>query len=497
MPILDRPLVMATAILYLVAVQLVGLWAAFRTHSSRDFFIAGQKVGVLVTGLATMAAAFSGFVFLGGPGLTYRLGLGSLWIVLPAGFTAHLLGWVVGRRLRLLSGIREVYTVPDAVACRFNSAAAAGLAALAVAFGSVAYLGAQLLALGVLLQSIFALDSLGLAMLFGLVALLGYSVAGGMLAGVYTEVLQGALMLLAAVCVFVQAIHASGGWHDMLHSIASSPAFGRTFLEPLGGVTAATAFGLFFVFGVGVLGQPHVVHKFFMLDDPRKLKWMPLVLGWSQVLCLLIWFGLGLAVPALVAQGKLPALQRPDDAAPQFLLHHAPQALAGLAFAGVLAAIMSTANSLMNIGSAALVRDLPRALGRPLARELAWGRAAVPLITAAAAVVAFLHGEMIALLGTFAFGTFAAALAPTLAVGLNWSRVTSTAAIASMATGLILNVGLELLGRRASLPLQSGLPAAALSLAASFTVLFAVTLLSGSTGRQALADDIRDLLEGS
>ena len=101
MPVLDRPLVIYTTLAYLVVVLAVGLWTARRTRSARDFFIAGQGIGLFVTGLATMSAAFSGFIFLGGPGLTYRVGLGSLLIVLPVGFTAGLLCWVVGEPLRL------------------------------------------------------------------------------------------------------------------------------------------------------------------------------------------------------------------------------------------------------------------------------------------------------------------------------------------------------------------------------------------------------------
>ena len=116
-----------------------------------------------------------------------------------------------------------------------------------------------------------------------------------------------------------------------------------------------------------------MLHKFFMLDDPRKLRWLPLALGGSQILCLLIWLGVGLAVPALVAQGKLAPLASPDDAAPRFLLAFTPEALAGLVFAGILAAIMSTADSFVNLGAAALIRDLPRALGRRVARRAALG----------------------------------------------------------------------------------------------------------------------------
>jgi Na+/proline symporter len=480
-PLLQKPWIVAAAAAYLGVVLAIGAWAATRTRSERDFFIAGQGIGLFVTALATMSAAFSGFVFLGGPGLTYRLGVASLWIVLPVSFTSGLLCWVLGRRLRLLAGVREVYTVPDAIACRFGSRPAAGAAAVAVALGTVAYLGAQLLALGVLLQAIFGVRSLALAMTIGLVALLAYAVVGGMLAGAYTDVAQGAVMLGAGIAVFARALDVTGGWGALTRAIAESESFGPSFLEPLGGIGAHAAFGFLFVFGVGVLGQPHMVHKFYMLDDVRKLKWMPLVLGGSQVVCLLIWVGIGLAVPALVARGALPPLDRPDDAAPAFLIHHAPDVLAGLVLAGALAAIMSTADSFMNIGSAALVRDLPRALGRPVRRQLVRGRAAVVGISIVAGLFAYAWGDLIALLGTFAFGTFAAALAPALAVGLCWERVTGAAATASIATGLGLNVGLEFLAKQQVAdwlprpPLAPGALPSAVALAASFAVLIVVS----------------------
>jgi Na+/proline symporter len=498
-PIVDKPLIVAAAAAYLTLVLAIGAWAARRTRTEKDFFIAGQGIGLFVTALATMSAAFSGFVFLGGPGLTYRLGLASLWIVLPVSFTAGLLCWVLGKRLRWLAEIREVYTIPDAVAVRFDSRPAAGLAAVAVVLGTVAYLGVQLLALGVLLQAIFGVPSLALGMAIGLVVLLLYAVLGGMVAGVYTDVAQGALMLITAGAVFIQALRVTGGWGEMTRTIAQSETFGASFLEPLGGVGAYTAFGFLFVFGVGVLGQPHMLHKFYMLDDPRKLKWMPLVLGSSQVVCLLIWVGIGLAVPALVARGALEPLARADDAAPAFLMHHTPDLLAGLVLAAALAAIMSTADSFVNIGSAALVRDLPRALGRPLRGELAWGRAAVVLISVVAAAFAFVHGDLIALVGTFAFGTFAAALAPTLAVGLCWERVTGAAATASIATGLTLNLGLEFLAKQQlvdwlpAAPLPAGVLPSAVSLAASFAVLF---LVSAWTRPGPIADDVKAVVEG-
>ena len=490
-PALDRPWIAAAALGYLAVVLAVGAWSLRRTRSARDFYIAGQGLGVVVTGLATMSAAFSGFVFVGGPGLTYRIGLGSLLIVAPVGFTAAMLCWVLGKRLRLLAGVREIYTVPDAVQARYGSRLAAGLAAVAVVVGTVGYLGAQLLALGRAFEAVFGTRelfgeaSLAVATAAGLAIVLGYSVAGGMVAGVWTDVVQGVLMLLAAAAVFAGALAAGGGWMRITDSIAASERFGPAFLDPLGTVPALTAFGFVFVFGVGVLGQPHMLHKLFMLRDPRQLRWLPLVLGGSQSVCLLLWLGVGLAVPALVAQGRMAPLANPDDATPAFVLGFLPAALGGLVFAALLAAIMSTADSLLNLGAAALARDLPRALGRDEKAgrprdELAAARAATLVVALAAGACAWLYDDLIAVLGTFAFGTFAAALAPALAVGLNWKRVPAAAASASIATGLVLSLGLELLARPGAppglrLPFAAGALPSAIALAGSFTVLFAVT----------------------
>jgi SSS family transporter len=490
-PILDRPLIVLFSLLYVAAVTVLGIWALRRTRSSRDFWVAGQGLGVFVTGLATMAAAFSGFVFLGGPGLTYRIGLSSLFINLSLGFTPTLLAWTLAKRLRLLAEVREVYTIPDAVLARYGSRSASGAAAVSILVGTIGYLGAQLLALGTLIEAVLGLRdplgawSLAAAVAIGLAVLLFYSVAGGMVAGVYTDVFQGALMVLAAVAVFGYALAAAGGWGAVVHSISASPRFGRQFLEPLGDTPALTALGFFFVFGIGVLGQPHMLNKFYMIRDPLRLKWLPLVLGSSQALCLLIWLGLGLAVPALVAQGRLAPLARPDDAAPAFLLGFAPEPLAGFAVAAILAAIMSTADSFMNLGAAVFVRDLPKAFGGRVAKELLWGRIATVGVTLAAAVLALTYDDLIALLGTFAFGTFGAALAPALAVGLNWKRVTAAAATASIVTGTALNLILEFLARQTYFPglpkppLPPGALPAAVSLAASFTVLLAVTAWTG------------------
>lgn len=478
MPILDRPAIAWTAVVYLAVMVGIGLWAARRTRSPRDFFIAGQSLGLLVTALATMSAAFSGFVFVGGPGLTYRMGATSFLICASVGFTPALLCWTVGRRLRRLAAAPDVLTLPDVVLARWGDRRAAGLAAVAVLLGSVAYLGAQIQALGVVLEAAFGarerLGELGLPvmMLVGVVVVATYSVAGGMIAGVYTDLVQGILMMVAAVGVFAAAMTAGGGMGRIVQTIAASDRFGPAFLDPTAGAPLWTSLGFFFVFSIGTLGQPQMLHKFLMLRDPRTLRWMPLVLGGSQTVVLLIWVGLGLTVPALVAAGALPPLASPDEATPAFLLAFAPGWLAGLALAGLLAAVMSTADSFLNLAAAALVRDLPRAFGREPRHELARGRLAVVALSIGAALTAWLYGDLVALLGTFAFGTLAAALAPAMGIGLAWEGLSGRTIALSVAAGLGANLALELAGRLGSLPeALTGVLPSALALAASLAVL--------------------------
>jgi Na+/proline symporter len=225
------------------------------------------------------------------------------------------------------------------------------------------------------------------------------------------------------------------------------------------------------------------------------------VIGGSQTLSLLIWVGVGLAVPALVAAGQMAPLELADSATPAFLLSYAPPLLTGLVVAGVLAAIMSTADAFLNIGSAALVRDLPRALGLRVREGLAPARWATLMIGAAALVLAAVTEDLIALLGTFAFGTFAAALGPALAMGLAWRRVDAPAATASIVTGLVVNLGLELLarwGETRGLPVplfaRGALPAA-VALAASTLVLLAVAGFRSWRGVvRPLAEDLAGIV---
>lgn len=484
LPPLAQPTIIAVALVYFAGVAAIGFWAARRTRTARDFFVAGEGIGLWALGLSAMAATVSGFAFIGGPGLVYSIGVGAMYLVLPAAITNSMGAWVLAKRMRLLAEARKLITVPDALGARYRSRTAQGLSATAILIATVGYMATNILALGLVLDAIFG-TGLTAGIWIGMAIVLAYSASGGILAGIYTDMLQGALMALASVLVFAFTLQSGGGMSGLSASVL---AVDPEWLGPWGKLAPIAALSLFFVFGVGSLGQPHVVHKFYMLRDPRKLRWYPLLMTLALILTLLLYFGVGFAVKALVARGELAPLTRPDDATPTFLLQYTPILLAALVFSGVAAAIMSTVNSFMNIAAAAITHDLPVALNRKVSNELRWGRMATVAISIVAALVAQLSGTLVALLGIFGWGLFASTLVPALAIGLNWEGATRAGAIWSIATGLLLTLALETAAFFKLLTVPQGVTVAGLALVASLVVFFVISWLTRDTAGEIDAD---------
>jgi Na+/proline symporter len=464
---------------YGLVVAAIGVWAARRTRTGRDFFAASRRLGVWTMSIAAMAATTSGFAFIGGPGLVYSIGLGAVFIVLPLAITTTLTGWVLARPLRQLAEEHEVFTIPGAIGVRYRSPVAQGLAAVAIVAAVIGYLATNFLALGIVLDAVFH-TGLGAGIWLGAVLTVAYSVGGGMLAGVYADLFQGVVMAVASTAVFLVALSTGGGLSSMSREIAAADP---VFMSPWGRLSPLAALSFYFVFGVGALGQPHVLHKFFMLRDPRQLRWYPAIMTVAMTLSLLLFVGVGLAVKTLVVRGALPPLSRPDDATPRFLLTQASPLLAGLVFAGVAAAIMSTVNSFLSIAAACVTHDLPAAFGRTVRDPLRRGRLSTLAIAAAGVAVALTSNALVAFLGLFGWGLFASALVPVLAIGLHWPRATRSGAIASIVTGLVVTLTLESASYARWFTFPAGVNASAVALVSSLAVFLAVSSLDRRAGR--------------
>lgn len=435
--------IIAVIVLYMLIVLGIGFWAMKKTKSSSDFFIAGKQLGILAVALASFSAAISGFVFVGGPGIAYSLGVGTLWLTFPTSISFMMAWLILGKKMRLLAETRDCMTVSDAIYARYESKGASLLAALASLVGLILYLATQISAFAFILSPIFGW-SFKTAVLIGMGIVLVYSVAGGMLAGVYTDVFQGSVMAVASIFVFILTLVHGGGMSNMTATLAQNVS--PDYVGPWGLVGPGMAMGWFFCLSIGIVGQPHIAHKFYMIKDIKKLKWGPAIAAIAGMMGGLLWLGVGLAVRYKVVIGEVAPLENADYAISVFLNNYTPKILAGIIYAGITSAVMSTADSFINLASAAVVRDIPKAFGKQFNsnQELKYGRIAVAVLSVLTVIICFVFGQSgVAILGAFGWGTFAAALAPALGIGLNWKRATKQAAFWSILVGLVLNVVLE------------------------------------------------------
>jgi Na+/proline symporter len=493
LPRVAEPTVVAGVVLYFLAVLLIGARASQGIRGASDFYLAGRALGPVALSISAVAATLSGFTFIGGPGLLYTVGLGALFILLPAGVTNSVGAWVLAKRMRVLAELRPVLTLPEAIGVRYRSRGAHALAAISVLVAVLGYMATNVLALGWVLEAILG-TPLWLGIWIGAGVTLLYTAGGGIRAAIHTDLLQGGVMAVASGAVFLFAIDPLGrGLGGLSEAIlAQDPGF----LRPWGHLDPRAALSFFFVFSLGVLGQPHVLNKFFMLRNPQDFRWYPLLSALALCLTVLLFFGVGIAVKGGVILGELPAPTHPDRTTPLFLLERTPRLLAAVVFAGVVAAIMSTLNGFMNVGAAALAHDLPVAMGSRVVDPVRRGRQATVAITLLAAGLAQVSTDLVAFLGIFGWGLFASTLVPSLALGLNWTGATRAGALASMSVGLGGTLILEAAARWGWISLPTGVTLSGLTLLGSFLAFLGVSWWTRDQAAGDLDPDLRVLLEG-
>lgn len=481
-----RPqIVLSCVAAYFVLCIAVGVWAMRYTKSARDFFMAGRDLGILVTAIAIFSSTMSGFGFVGGPGFVYQMGTSSFWIVISSFMGNAVVFYLLGTKLRVMAEEQDSISLPDVVTTRYDSRLAGLLTAIAILLGVVGYLAAQILAMATVLQTLLeSTDAIQhvpieLCAAIATALLVFYCVTGGIVASVYTDLVQGFIMMIAAALVFLAAIKAvDGGFTAMSQTMMlDDPAS----IGPWGTKGMLGSLSWYFVFAVGACGQPHLVTKLMMTRRVRDIRaTLPLtIIGYA--ITALLWVGLGMAMRTLVLQGNYPELTSANRAAPEFLQNYTHPLLAGVVFAGLFAAIMSTSDAFLNIGAAALIHDIPRAtLGRTLRNELLWARIATVLLAIAATLFSLYSGaRVIAVLGAFGWGTFAAALVPAVAIGFNWQRATATAACVAIAASVVVNFSIKLTDTLRGVPtLPYSLDTGAVALVVSLILFLGISLLS-------------------
>lgn len=435
----NQGLIVAIAVVYLGLMVVIGLWANTRMKSSKEFLVAGQSLGFFVMAIASFSSIQSGWGMVGATGATSSWGVGGLavGILAPLGFV--LTWFLLGGKLRALAHKHQAFSIPDLVKVRYPGKKVTFWMSVALIIGAIGYMTAQVVAAGVITALLLDLP-FRQALLIGSLIVAAYTVAGGMLAAVWTDLVQGLLMIVMSLYVFILAVHVGGGWSSTLDGISSVDS---SFLALDGVQPAVWWMANALMVSLGMVGQPQLIHKFLMLKSPQELRWGALVAAIGYGVTTLFSVGIGLAARGQIMAGGMtePVV---DDTANAFLSAFANPVVTALALTALLAAIMSSASSFITIGASAMTRDLLGSFGVRPRNELLLNRVASVVITLLAVVVALYLDQVIYLLGAIGWSAFAAAILGPVVLGLYWRRGTGLGALAAIIGSLALNFWLAL-----------------------------------------------------
>ena len=437
-------MMLASFLAALAAFLLVGLASAAKSRGTKaDYYLASSSVRPALAGLSAVATNNSGYMFIGLMGFTYAAGLSSLWLMAGWIVGDFLMSLVVRRQLRQATGRSHEVTFAGVLASWSGTeyVVLRKLAALVTLAFLGAYAAAQLNAGGKTLQAVFDWrPEAGSVLVAAMVAV--YCLAGGIRASIWTDVAQSAVMVVAMAAMLVAALAATGGPSQAWQSLGSIPGYldpfpGDLLLPGTGGAVLFVTGWLFA--GMSVIGQPHIMVRFMALDSPGHLRQARAWYYGFYVVFYAMAAGVGLLSRLLLPD--LGALD-PELALPTMALELLPPLFVGIVLAGIFAATMSTADSLVLSCSSALTHDLlPRRLEKPL--EL---KAVTLLVVALALGIAMTGTQSVFVLVILAWSALASAFGPLMYLYARGYRATEWQAITMMGVGLAVALGWRALG---------------------------------------------------
>ncbi|WP_010531789.1 sodium/proline symporter [Lentibacillus jeotgali] len=435
-------------IIYLLVILAIGLWSMRRQVDMNTFYLGGRSFGPWLIAFAVSSTTMSGFGFIGIPGLVYENGYPNMMIIIFATAGIFVSFLILAKPMRKITQKFGTLTIPDLLEIRYNSKAVRGIAALAILGGAIGYQMAQYKALGNMLQTVLGVDY-KLALIIGVVILTFYVVAGGMVSAIWTDFLQMIIMVVGSLIVFIGGMNLVGGMSQLNSDLSNiNPDLVQAY-HTTGPIGIFAFISYFFIYVIGHQGQPHVVSKFYMIKKVSLLKWACIIAASTYAITGLLSFT-GLYARVLVERGDMAVPPSADMVAPMFIEAYFPSVIAGLIFAAVMAAIMSTSEAFLLIASQSVVRDIYQQIikkGEELSqkKELALSRWITFGIIAFTFVISLNPPDLVGWLGNASWGIFAASLVPVLSIGILWKRATRIAAICSSFLGLVFSVGLYIL----------------------------------------------------
>lgn len=433
---------------------LVTRWAAKRTHSRADFYVAHGRVTPLQNSLATTGDYLSAGTFLGMSALVFTAGPDT-FIYLTGSLTAMVLMlFLVGERLRNLGR----YTFVDVCALRFEERPIRFVgAANALAILLLSMVG-QLVGAGSLIELLFGLPY-AVALFLVAALLMVYVMFGGMLATTWVQIIKATLMLGGGAVVAVLVLAQFGFSFDaLLARAAAVHEHGAAILGPgLHAESPGDTISLGLAMSLGSVGLPYVLMRFFTVKDGRAAS-RSVVYATVFVGCFFLMiavFGYGATALLTGQEVYFTESGRLVGGENMAILHLAHRvggpllfgALAAVAFATILAVVSGITMS----AAATVSHDLySRAIRRGAVderREMLISRSAVAGFCVTATLLAIVFkGQNIAFMVTLGVSIAASVNFPVLMSAMYWRGATTRGVVTASIVGLAVCVVLIVLG---------------------------------------------------
>ena len=358
--------------IYIIYCFYWGLKGYFTEKTSSGYSIAGRSIPFIAFLMAASAASFSGWTFIGHPGLIWRDGLSYafasfyvLTIPITGAFFAKR-NWLMGKRYGFV-------TPGDMYAYYFNSEATRWLTVLTAVLYSIFYSAVQLMAAGALFNVIA-----GVPFTFGVLFLAFivwfYVCTGGLKASTWVGVIQFILLVGGIIILgYYVLVHPSfGGWDQFSANVHQLEAkyleVPRVINWGLGGGWTAVMILTYMFALMGIQSSPAFTMWNFGIKSPAPLAWQQTFMSTFVVGFALFFFsafqGMGAKVlevtgdPAFLAAAAEAGGLTDRSIVPIFMKLFLPPFMLGVVFVGAIAAIHSTAAPYLGTGGSILLRDV-------------------------------------------------------------------------------------------------------------------------------------------
>ncbi|MEM7589150.1 MAG: sodium/proline symporter [Myxococcota bacterium] len=442
-------------ILYASILLLIGLWSR-RNHkksSQSNFLLADRNLNFWVGAISANASDMSAWLFVGLPYAVYTQGGMELWTALGLLVFMFLSWHLVAPRLRQQTADLGANTLSSYFEARLqdSSGALRVVGAVLTLFFLTPYVAAGLIAVGRYCEALLHIPY-HTGCILGIVLVVTYTTIGGLTAVAWVDFFQGLFLLGVVILVPTLAY-----WHipqgQTLWAAAQAKGVSLTLLPDTSGTTIIAAASLFFGWGVGYFGQPHILDKFMALRDPSKTGTSKCISSTWQI------FALGASASCgLVAIAFL----QPPPADPELLFVDMVQRLftpimAAWMLCAILAATLSSMDSQVLVLASVIAHDLaPRLLRRETlsSKQTLWiSRGGIVSMSLVSLAIAWNESQIIYELIGFCWMGLGCSFGPVVLLCLHSRWITQWGALAALCTGGLIGATWSLLGTSFSAPL--------------------------------------------